>query len=47
MPLTIVVILLICAAVALALHAFWSRCPLWVSVLFLVLIEAVRVIPLK
>lgn len=45
MTVTVTLILLILAAVALGVHAIWQRCPLWVSVLFILVIELLRILP--
>ena len=46
MPLTVMLILVICAFIT-AIVAAIGRCPLWVSVILLCIVELIRVLPLR
>jgi hypothetical protein len=44
--LTVFSLLVLAAIIATFLHAYTGRCPLWVAVALLLLIELLRIVPL-
>lgn len=45
--LTVTALLLLCALVALVAHVLKPNVPLWVAVLFIIVVQLVQIIPLK